>query len=201
MIALVTGYSKSGKTTLPQLFNKTKGWNYSIYSKDTKTQLQIYGKVNEVKIAKIIRRELEIEDNVNNERKYEDMKDKLFMGNYTYRDILEQQILYERKKDPYYFIKKCYAHYIAGNENQNLMITDFRFPEEYDYLTNLNPTTIRIFRKVPEIKSEKYSEYKSEHALDSFKTDFLFIPYNESREGFWNAIAKFPQYSNYTKIY
>ena len=197
MLTLVAGASKSGKTTLPFLYNSKKPWNYAVYSANINKNL-IVSRTHELKIAKSVRKELDIETNYN-EKEYEKIKDEQICNPYTYRDLLENHSYYQRRRNPFYFIEKCYRKNLCGNETMNIMITDFRFPEEFKFLKGkgFDPVTVRIFRNVKEISTKKFPEYDSEHGLDDFLTDFLLLPINSCESDFKKAVSKYPQYSHF----
>jgi len=112
----------------------------------------------------------------------------------------------EINKD-YWCIKAFEAHH---GGTKNLMVTDFRFYNEYEYTRrafcedffgDLTPTlpssathdlqTIRLYRscvKVPD------ANIASEHNLDKFQTGFLGVT---SVEEFFKARELFPQYKDY----
>ena len=61
MLTLVTGYSNVGKTTLPLLFNRIKGWNYVVYSnnhsqKYNQRKRLLLKETYELKLARVIRK-------------------------------------------------------------------------------------------------------------------------------------------------
>lgn len=79
------------------------------------------------------------------------------------------------------------------------MITDWRYPNELEYLKkykNHKITTIRLFRSDIPIPS---TETISEHQLDDMSTDFILVPKTNSEEEFTKACELFPQYKKFTK--
>jgi len=112
------------------------------------------------------------------------------MENKHLKNCLEHYILHKIKQDSNYFIRKCYQNVINGNEMKDLMITDFRFQEEYDFLKKKGKVlrTIRIVREI---------DWLSKDILDNFQTDFLLLPLNDHEIKFEDAVEKYPQYEKY----
>ena len=208
MLTLVTGLSNSGKTTLPKLFNKKLPWNYAVYSKE---QILLTTPVHEIKISKAVRKEVigrinkNLEKDLNDDKYYEKSKDKIVLssqiGESTYRELLETAVREKRKTDLFYYIRHCYDSSINGNNTSNLMITDFRYPEEEKFLSDLgfHITTIRIFRQVPTLEEKYGKRFDSEHGLDNFLTDFLLVPLNNYEENFREATSVYKQYKKYKR--
>ena len=199
MLTLITGFSGSGKTTLPKLFNGQLYWNYLIFS-DPKRNLKLnMHPVTPLSIAKEIRREvmqdISFEKDLENNERYEYLKDTVVLGtNMTYRDILEMHAEMKIQVDPYHFIRNVFENQ-KNYPFSNIMITDWRYPKEYDFCQRglrLEPRTIRIFRR-----NTKLSPHKSEKALDNYLTDFLLIPMKGFKQEFKEAVKMFPQYADY----
>lgn len=94
--------------------------------------------------------------------------------NVTNRDVLIRHGMNMRKKDPYYWTNKVIEFIISKSKDKNVVITDFRFPDEYSRLSKFfrNLKTARIHRDVKLIDSP------SEKMLDDFSFDFHI--YNNS---------------------
>jgi hypothetical protein len=115
----------------------------------------------------------------------------------TYRDLLICEAKMNRMIDPDIYCKRAFDNV----EHKNVFVTDWRYPNEYKYVTdniNLNTVTLRVFRKdaksgIPD------SSIESEHSLDRFLTDFLILAKNEVQP-FRASISFFPQYRDYVKL-
>lgn len=106
----------------------------------------------------------------------------------------------ERKKDANIWTKIVHdtiQHDQIHDQIHVPIISDFRFQNE---LVKPNETTtIRLFRKkvlIPPFMPN--SNEDSEHNLDSFQTDFLFLP--PGMEEFDACIEKHPQYANFAPL-
>lgn len=186
MITLVSGYSKSGKTTLCSLFANQLPWNYAVYSKGEELKVR---PMHRVEISRAVRDQF---IPYCDPEFYEEHKDKVYFLGKTFREFLDPLVAQQRKKDPYFFIKKCYERSICGNEAYNIMITDHRFPQERDFLLKkgLLVKTIRVYREGVQPK-------KLDIFLDEEPSDFLLVPLNDHQLVFPNMLTKFPQYQDY----
>ena len=196
MLTFVTGYSGSGKTTLPKLYNKLLPFNYAIY-RSPLYQASPYLTVRpagEVRITTELRKSFKFRYNyltdITNDELYEHHK----KHKPDFIQHLEKYTEEMRRFEPLFFIRSCYNKFMVGNEGENLIVTDFRFENEFEFLCDRGrrPTTVRIFKT-----EAKESNRESDHALDKFKTDFLFVPLERKEEHFQNACKQFHHYSNY----
>ena len=193
MITLVTGYSRSGKTTLPLLFNSIINWNYAVYSKDRALRIR---EVFPLQISKLAKKDIIYMNKLSFDLLSCENKDKIIdqTNNKTFRSLVDEYVLETRKKDPEYFIRNCFIKNILGSDGMNIMLTDFRFPEDYNYLIGQKKivNTIRIYREESEPK-------KLDLYLDHIETDFLLLPLNNHELIFPKVVKKMPQYAKYTK--
>lgn len=131
------------------------------------------------------------------ENKMKEMNEMKLEPPFSFRDFCLYQAKVRRDQDPEYWVKLAYNK-ISNMESDKLcVITDFRYPNEYEYLKsqeNVNIITIRVFRECVNIPP---IELKSEHALDDFVTDFVFIPKINYEQEERKVKELFPQYRKY----
>ncbi len=109
---------------------------------------------------------------------------------HTYRDYLIKMGKDYRDIDPDHWIKQVLINETIDSSS---FITDWRFPNEHHVLSNHFPiTTVRVFRSCVPVPIEE-----SEHHLDSFVTDYVFLP----REDKSNLLRLFPQYDKHVQVY
>lgn len=195
MISLVCGARGPTKQLVVDAFRNLqpiKKWSVlsshynTIYLPDVET----------VSIARKIREEvaedIKFEADFNDIEKYEYLKNTNVMGiNITLRDLLNLHAQSKRRKDLDYFIRNAYqwGHF----KYRSILVPDWRYADELNYLEEYVPEntiiqTIRVFD--PE---DETVQYECDHALDSFLTDYVFIP--EGTDNFYKLTEKFPQYS------
>lgn len=182
MISLVLGSSKSGRNTLPRFFNQDMAWNYAIYSKGKSLKVR---PVHQIQINNTVIKDINEQSEYDKILRLEDIK-----NSHSLKYSFEYYISNKRKIDPGHFIRKCYQNVINGNEMKDLMITDFRFPEEYDFLKKKGKMlrTIRIVKDI---------NWFSKDTLEDFQTDFLLLPLNDHELKIKDVIEKHPQYEKY----
>lgn len=90
----------------------------------------------------------------------------------THRDVLIDIAAVKRNKRPTYFSEKTSLLQYCSNKVG--IITDFRYPDEYQHFAEFLPPnmlfTLRVHRSEVAVPD---ADIISEHALDSFKTDFV----------------------------
>ena len=104
--------------------------------------------------------------------------------NLTLQDYFN--LIEKRKKteDINYWCKKLYEHII---DEQYVVITDFKSKHEYEFFKQYGKcVTVRVFRQ--EVLAS------SEHELDDFKTDLVYIPAIDVEDHLEALLQKFPQY-------
>jgi hypothetical protein len=105
-----------------------------------------------------------------------------------------------RLVDPTFFAKRLDME-LANTDN--VVITDWRYPNEHDYLhQHNNITTLRVHREYDHHgkKLNMPSEQDdSEHSLDSFKTDFIALPVKYYQDNYNGLIRRFPWASKYVE--
>lgn len=99
----------------------------------------------------------------------------------TFRHHLIEHGLREKRKDRLVWCKKAQYH-------TNSVITDWRFPEEYEYVSKMydNVKTMRVFRS-----SVENPRVPEENSLDGFLTDYFAL---SSKSDFNDFMSMFPQY-------
>ena len=203
MIQMVCGYKRTGKDCLLRMFNNELPFQWLVYGKNK--QFQIH-KSNRVSFADNLKKEVNYIYKIQPTGDPDEFKEKVVYGDKTYRDLLILHAEYRRNQDINYWVKNATNWNtinfgnttnlnntkILDNTNTNIMITDWRYINEFEWLKKYNPITIRVFRsKVPIPPNNVISE----HQLDNVLTDFLLVP---NQEDYINACKIFPQYNNFT---
>jgi hypothetical protein len=149
-IVLLSGWLGSGKDYVGDIIEKEYG-----YRKD--------------KIAKSLKDEVSKKYNISRELlETQEGKRTVFEKGETYRDLLIRHGEEMRERDIYHWVKNIVSEEY-GESSSSIVISDWRFREEYEYLENTgsNIITIRIDRF-----DEIDTECKTEHALDNFEFDY-----------------------------
>lgn len=112
----------------------------------------------------------------------------------TVRDVLINEGLRKRAENANYWVQKIIDK-VAQAPTSHYMVTDWRFPNELEYLQQqlshlFEIVTIRLFRVDVPIPDE----VDSENALDDVQTEFLLVP---RIQDFYGAIKRFSMYSEY----
>lgn len=102
-----------------------------------------------------------------------------------------------RLVDPAFFAKRLDMEL----SDQPVVITDWRYPNEYDYLNQHNHlTTLRVHREFDHHGKKLHippAEDDSEHSLDNFKTDFVAIPKKYYQDNYIGLLRRFPWANKY----
>lgn len=190
-VLLLTGYKNSGKDTF---FTNRFSLNekYIILGRDKNTT---FPEIKETSVrlswAENVRKLVALDYPQFNGLNYDQCKDdpKYAIDGKTWRDIINE---YTHRYPKSHWVD------ISMDEiynNEQTIITDFRYPEMYTRLcTFIDPSKIiscRIFRDVPIGTDE------NEHFLDNFTTDFILLTDSNDIP---KLIQLFPQYSNFKKI-
>ncbi len=132
---MVCGFKGTGKDTFYGNYSKNY---YSVYSINSRCLLLEPSYVR-VGFADNVKKEVNDIYDLSNPN-----KDDIIFENTTYRDLLITHAKNKKKEDINYWVKKSYD----WKKRNNVMITDFRFLHEYEYLVKLGhePVTIRLFR-------------------------------------------------------
>lgn len=107
-------------------------------------------------------------------------KKKIYSTGETYRDLLINIARECKKKDENIFVKKAIEE-IKNSDNVNIVIPDWRYPHEYNYIhrclsDKFNIITTRVNRNSSFILNDP-----SETSLDNFDFDFV-IDNNENED-------------------
>lgn len=104
---------------------------------------------------------------------YEKIKDKSEAINYngTIRNYMIAVAEVVREIDEDFFVKRMYQN-LLNNENQNFMCTDWRYPNEYEYLKSKKVEIIKI-RINRSKNSNPFLDHKSETSLDNYPMDYI----------------------------
>lgn len=161
-IILVSGYIASGKDVLGDIIVK----NYKDYLK-----INLADKLKDIVSEKY---KVPIEDLYTQEG-----KKKFYNSKLTYRDLLIDEGQFQRRKDPYIWVKKV-CQKIDENPSKNIVICDFRFGKEYKfikerYMGKYEVKTIRVSRKTADIIFDDTEidliDFRFDHyILNDFKT-------------------------------
>lgn len=118
---------------------------------------------------------------------------KALQNNKTLRDYLISIGEEKRAADPFHWCKAAFRNY---DPHRDYVITDWRFPNEYKYITNFivpgKLITVRVFRGEIAIPT-----YDGEHYLDNVATDVVVVPEHNFKFQYDSLIKQFPQYADY----
>ena len=177
---MICGYRTTGKDHFYNCVASRDIRNWRIYS-HKHSKLNLAGSYEKVSFADSLKasvgRKLGVSPNTE--------KTKMINGK-TFRQHLIDMAKIERSRDPLVYCKQA-------DYKEDAVITDWRYPNEFDYVKTIYKTveTIRVFRaKIPRIDVE------GETTLDDFLTDFVAI----SQSKFDDLIESFPQYKDYTEV-
>lgn len=167
-IIMIGGYAGSGKDTAGDYLVKNHGFKKICFADELKKF---------------------VSDKYNIPIKYffsQTGKKKFLSNGKTVRDLLIEEGQIEREKDKNVWIKKV-LHKIVSEKLDKIVITDFRFPNEFSYLKNklkdyYSFVSIRISRN----DVSKIDNY-TEHMLDTFAFDFT-LTNNENKEDLYFKI-------------
>lgn len=184
-IYMITGYKGTGKDTFYKLVKEKKitDETYEVYGCTKEEFHEIIKKINNrVSFAdkvKILTKE-RWKDVLSTDCFTENNKDKKIGGiNYTIRDLYILEAAMHANIDQLYWVKN-----VSLQEND--IITDFRYPKEYNCLSEkYKIVTIRIFRKDIICKDDPI-----ENLLDEFKTDIVLLCKGTNVEDFNSHFTK-----------
>lgn len=202
-IYLICGYRGTGKDTLcGQLLGiKEIEFNWTIYRpRNAKILFPSFsqGQVRRVAFADELRGQVMKKLQLPSTFDPQANKNSIIDGK-TFRQHLIERGMEARQEDPDYWCKLAFKAMV--NDDQ-IVVTDWRFPNEKNYCDRQFPNsvvTIRVFR--PEVPIPPENE-PSERSLDDIKTDFLLLASTtglSEEELFTRAIEQFPQYRGYVK--
>lgn len=214
MINLITGYKRTGKDTLVKMLNGDEPFNWIIYKSSSNFNEKhfVIEPSERIGFADKLRSEVDTILNMDTTSiDYNVLKELIIKDGKTYRDFLIEHGALRRNEDINYWVSRAInwdnfsqqnkisersEKYNILEKSETISITDWRYPNELDYISqykNLNITTIRLYRSNIPVPPD---DIISEHQLDNVSTDFLLVP---NEEDFKKACKLFPQYNNYIK--
>ena len=197
MINLITGYKRTGKDTLIKMLNGQEAFNWIVYVHPNSPNRFIIEPNDRISFADKLRQEVNDILNIPDPIDYDAYKETIIRDGKTYRDFLIEHAAKRRNEDVNYWLNKA-TDWDNINSNSKISITDWRYPNELEFLNklkHLTVTTIRLYRSEVPIPPANVS---SEHQLDDILTDFLFVSPNKGE--FEKACLLFPQYKDYVSI-
>lgn len=197
-IIMICGYRGHGKNTLSENIQGKNNYTYSCYDMTDSTDVKIIDTAtdkdsifshnpdliyNEIAFARCLKEEVAeilnitieyLEENKNNciDPALYEFKEVQPEGlQPTIRDVLIDIAAIRRAADIDYYVKMAYNKYY--NPEAVNIITDFRYPNEYEYLNKLaNLYTLRIHRFNINVPN---STIISERSLDQFTSDYIVL--------------------------
>lgn len=191
---LLTAPRKTGKDTLvDKILFSSNEYKWKIYSRQDNTQLDLPQDLVHIAFAKKLKRDCSKIYNIPENISDEDKDIKQFIHYITgelvsARDIYIEYGKLKRLEDIDYW---CAAA-VSDNLDDNIIITDWRFPNELDYISSkYRVVTVRLYRSNV---IEADFTVESEHSLDLFPVDFVLVPEND-----WElCINRHPIFTHYT---
>ena len=98
-------------------------------------------------------------------------KSKMYNGNTTYRDLLINLASSYRKNDNDFFVNRLASQILT--EPRDIVISDFRYPNEYDRLKEILPPGYVIKKGIVVGNNENVIDDPSENSLVGFGFDFV----------------------------
>lgn len=202
-VILVCGYRRTGKDTLYQKLSnpnqENSGFSWKIYQHPDRIR-EVFDKES-LYIRTAFADSLKIE--AGNEYNIPVMiadadKDIKQFTHYKTGDMVSARDIYiewgaiRRSQDPDYWCKAA-LNLSNSTENTWIVVTDWRFQNESEYVLNnfTDTITCRLYRSdIP----EPDVHIESEHQLDSYATDLLLV---RNDDEFKRTAIKFPQYFEY----
>jgi hypothetical protein len=193
LIVLLCGFKGTGKDTLcNSIISNCNVYNWKIYN-DSGEEVTFSNNFQRVAFADKVKEEvyeiygIPTDDSTKDKKQYDYVDNKYIPGTtYSARDVYISLAMNRKKVDPLYWVKKAIEDIDASGSN--IIVTDWRFPEEYEYLRSLDTfdvITIRLFRTSINVTNDPV-----ENRLDNYKTDLYAL----SLESKSDLIKRFPQY-------
>lgn len=190
----IIGYTGTGKDTLFKIINKeiTQYENWVVYCKSKENNFEnlINKKYYRLALADKLKEKICKLFNLKYSEQDKDKKNILINDQmYSFRDLCKN---YALNNDKLIWINKIIK--IIKNNNNNYMITDLRLKHELKKLKKFdNFVSIRIFNGSNDIPDY---DINTEHELDDYVTDFLFLRNIE----FEDFLKLFSEYRNFQKV-
>ena len=199
-VAMVTGYQRTGKDHLYQQLVSTASTSsaLSVYKHPqssrpmkfpTFNNLQRVAFADELKIEVAQRYGVTVNDDMKDIKIIDYANDECKSA----RDLYNEWGQMRRRQNPNYWIQMVVSQVRAHGD---YMITDWRFPNEQEYLAAryTDIITIRVFRSDVPIPA---ASIVSEHGLDNWCTEYLIVPESLCEVEFLAAVRQFPCYKDY----
>lgn len=197
-VVLICGYSKTGKDTLyKQICGQSDiPLNWIAYHHGELNSIENTKKSNYKRgaFADVLKREVNQMLNVPEDYDYEANKDNVYKDGKTLRYYYIEHAAKMRDINPDHWVEQLMKDYIhRKNEPIVLFITDWRYPNELEYIKKYfdKVLTVRVFRKEVKIPN---ADVISEHQLHDVSTDLLLV---RDEADFALACEIFHQYENY----
>lgn len=200
-VVLLAGYKRTGKDTLYKQLRAYPGetvaaWSVYCHAEAIKAFPTLIN-VKRLAFADALKEEvaehyhMSVPDDMKDERVF----DCLDVQHKSARDLYTEWAKIRRASDPEYWAK------LLGSQikrNGKYVVTDWRFPNEYTYLDErvTKLVTARVFRSHVPIPA---ASEESEHALDTWATQYLIVPESLHDEDFRKAVEVFPFYKDYVQ--
>lgn len=190
----IIGYTGTGKDTLFKIINKeiTQYENWVVYCKSKENNFEnlINKKYYRLALADKLKEKICKLFNLEYSEQDKDKKNILINDQmYSFRDLCKN---YALNNDKLIWINKIIK--IIKNNNNSYMITDLRLKHELKKLKKFdNFVSIRIFNGSNDIPDY---DINTEHELDDYVTDFLFLRNIE----FEDFLKLFSEYRNFQKV-
>ncbi len=182
MISLVCGYKKTGKDALCKMFNKLEPFKWIVYRRPGSDTVFTIKPVTRIGFADALQKEVNkmLDISESDIIDYRSFKETIIKDNKTYRDLLIEHAAFRRNQNIDYWVENTIDW---ENISDNIMITDWRYPNELEYLQRIqrvpNIITIRLFRSSIPIPPDNII---SEHQLDNIMTNFVLVSDTETIE-------------------
>ena len=203
-ITLVCGYRRTGKDTLAAQINDPHpiqvftwhAYGEPIENGSTGKIFRIHPS-RQISFARKLKEEVREMLDLDPDFDMEPHKDSLKIQGKLLRQHLIDHGITRREQDPNYW---CKAAFEDVNSGESIIVTDWRFPNEYDYVlnwvncrSNITLQTVRVFRKDVPIPPNT----PSERSLDTIQTDFVLLPQINEEDERKALASHFPQYIGY----
>ncbi len=180
------------------MFTGEENFRWVVYKNQRNEKHFVIESVDRVGFADKLREEVNAILNISDSIDYDTFKNTIIQEGKTYRDFLIDHAAHRRGQNLDYWVARA-LDWDSLNEDDRIMITDWRYPNELSYLRSyprLEIITIRLFRSQVPIP---LNNVISEHQLDPIVTDFLLVPIENHETEFALVCNLFPQYQNYVR--
>jgi hypothetical protein len=198
---LICGYRQTGKDSLYRSLQQTcDKYSWNVFRNPNLNSENLEGNFIRVAFADILKLKASKKYNIPLAIGDEDKDKKQFIHPNTNllvsaRDLYIELATKKRAKNVNYWCEQISLDSISND----ILITDWRFENEFHYLNNKFPSnvhTIRVYRSEvvePTILPDTLED--TEHNLDNFLTDYLVLRCDDTE--FAKATERFPQYKDF----